>query len=154
MKCCTTSSRKFLPKNTLIPFGVADIKREGTDCTIVAINRCVHRAQEAAEELEAKMVSAVKSLTHAPSNHLISTPLSSRSRRPIVWLWLKNVTNLVAVLLKSRCKYNNWLSMILMHLLERVTQMECPLPYAANLEAESIPSAKRVAEAVRKACYK
>ena len=52
-----------------IPFGVADIKREGTDCTIVAINRCVHRALDAADQL-AKEASALKSLTHAQLSHL------------------------------------------------------------------------------------
>jgi pyruvate/2-oxoglutarate/acetoin dehydrogenase E1 component/TPP-dependent pyruvate/acetoin dehydrogenase alpha subunit len=35
-----------------IPLGVADIKKEGTDCTIVAYSRMVHFALEAALELE------------------------------------------------------------------------------------------------------
>lgn len=36
----------------VIPLGVADIKKEGTDCTIVAYSRMVHFALEAALELE------------------------------------------------------------------------------------------------------
>lgn len=36
-----------------IPFGVADVKREGTDCTIFASSLMVLRALEAAEELSA-----------------------------------------------------------------------------------------------------
>jgi pyruvate/2-oxoglutarate/acetoin dehydrogenase E1 component len=36
----------------LIPLGVADVKKEGTDCTIVAYSRMVHFALEAALELE------------------------------------------------------------------------------------------------------
>ena len=35
----------------------------------------------------------------------------------------------------------------------RVTQEDVPLPYAANLEAESLPSAAKVVEAVRKVMY-
>src|SRR3954453_9132575 len=35
----------------IVPFGKADVKRAGTDCTIVAWSRMVHLAQEAAQEL-------------------------------------------------------------------------------------------------------
>jgi pyruvate dehydrogenase E1 component beta subunit len=41
----------------LIPLGKADIKREGTDVTIVAISRMVHQALAAADELEAVGIS-------------------------------------------------------------------------------------------------
>src|SRR5690349_2283577 len=37
-----------------IPLGVADVKREGTDVTVVAIARMVHQALEAAETLAAE----------------------------------------------------------------------------------------------------
>jgi pyruvate dehydrogenase E1 component beta subunit len=42
----------------VIPLGKADIKREGTDVTIVAISRMVHQALAAAEELQAAGISA------------------------------------------------------------------------------------------------
>jgi pyruvate/2-oxoglutarate/acetoin dehydrogenase E1 component len=41
-----------------IPLGKADIKREGTDVTIVAISRMVHQALEAADTLQAQGISA------------------------------------------------------------------------------------------------
>src|SRR5207342_2678353 len=41
-----------------IPLGVADIKRAGTDVTIVAISRMVHQALEAAEVLAAEGIEA------------------------------------------------------------------------------------------------
>jgi pyruvate/2-oxoglutarate/acetoin dehydrogenase E1 component len=41
----------------LVPFGVADIKRAGTDCTVVAWSKMVHFALEAAETLAAEGVS-------------------------------------------------------------------------------------------------
>ena len=40
-----------------IPFGKADCKREGTDCTIVAVSRSVHWSLEAAEELAKQGIS-------------------------------------------------------------------------------------------------
>jgi pyruvate dehydrogenase E1 component beta subunit len=42
----------------VIPLGKADIKRQGTDITIVAISRMVHQALAAAEELQAAGISA------------------------------------------------------------------------------------------------
>jgi acetoin:2,6-dichlorophenolindophenol oxidoreductase subunit beta len=41
-----------------IPLGVADVKREGTDVTIVATGLMVHRSLEAAEELSKEGISA------------------------------------------------------------------------------------------------
>jgi len=41
-----------------IPFGQADVKREGEDVTIVAVAMMVHRALEAAKELEKEGISA------------------------------------------------------------------------------------------------
>ncbi|MDO8683330.1 MAG: transketolase C-terminal domain-containing protein, partial [Armatimonadota bacterium] len=42
----------------IIPLGVADIKREGTDVTIIAYSRMVHFALDAALELEKMGISA------------------------------------------------------------------------------------------------
>src|SRR5438045_7034314 len=42
----------------VIPLGKADIKREGTDVTIVAISRMVHQALDAAQALEEQGISA------------------------------------------------------------------------------------------------
>ncbi len=39
-------------EETLIPFGMADIKREGRDVTVVTYSMMVHKALEAGEELE------------------------------------------------------------------------------------------------------
>jgi pyruvate dehydrogenase E1 component beta subunit len=53
------SSRGSIPGGEYcIPLGVADVKREGTDITIVAIGLMVHRALEAAEMLSAEGISA------------------------------------------------------------------------------------------------
>jgi pyruvate dehydrogenase E1 component beta subunit len=41
----------------LVPFGVADVKRAGTDCTIVAWSKMVHFALEAAEKLAEEGIS-------------------------------------------------------------------------------------------------
>ena len=136
-----------------IPFGVADIKREGTDCTIVAISRCVHRALEAAEQLESEGISCeiVDPRTIKPLD--IDTIIKS----------VKKTNRLVVV---EEChEFGGVGAEIAMQVQQlafdeldapvgRVTQQECPLPYAANLEAESIPNPRRICEAVRAACYR
>ncbi|MDH4135514.1 MAG: alpha-ketoacid dehydrogenase subunit beta, partial [Anaerolineae bacterium] len=41
----------------VIPFGVADVKREGSDVTVITYSRMVHRALEAAEQLAEEGIS-------------------------------------------------------------------------------------------------
>jgi len=48
----------YIPEEDyVIPFGVADVKREGSDVTVVTYSRMVHRALEAAEKLAAEGIS-------------------------------------------------------------------------------------------------
>ena len=140
-------------EDNLIPFGVADVKREGADCTIVAIARCVHRALEAAEQLEAEGISCeiVDPRTIKPLD--IDTIITS----------VKKTNRLVVV---EEChEFGGCGAEIAMQVQQlafddldapvgRVTQLECPLPYAENLESESIPNVRRICEAVRTACYR
>ena len=52
-------SRAFVPEEEyLVPLGVADLKRDGSDVTIVAIGGMVPRALEAAETLDQEGISA------------------------------------------------------------------------------------------------
>ena len=136
-----------------IPFGVADVKRDGDDCTIVAINRCVHRALAVADDLEKEGISCeiVDPRTIKPLD--IDTIVKS----------VKKTNRLVVV---EEChEFGGCAAEIAMQVQQlafddldapigRVTQLECPLPYAENLEAESIPNERRIAEAVRAVCYR
>jgi len=137
----------------LLPFGVADVKRAGSDCTVVAINRCVHRALAVAEELAADGIECevVDPRTIKPLD--IDTIVES----------VRKTNRLVIV---EEChQFGGCSAEIAMQVQERafddldapiarVTQQECPLPYAANLEAESIPNPRRIGEAVRRVCYR
>jgi len=137
----------------LIPFGVADIKRAGGDCTVVAINRCVHRALQAADELAGEGIDC--------------EIVDPRSIKPLdVDSIVASVRKTNRLVIVEEChQFGGCAAEIAMRVQERafddldapigrVTQRECPLPYAANLEAESIPSPQRIAEAVRQACYR
>ena len=115
----------------LVPIGVADIKREGTDCTILAVNRCVHFALEAAETLAAEGISCevVDPRTIKPLD--IDTIIKSVSK-----------TNRL-VIVEEGHEFGGISAEVAMQVQEkafddldapigRVTQMECPLPYAAT----------------------
>lgn len=137
----------------LLPIGSAAIKRPGRDCTVVAISRCVHRALDAAELLasEGIEIEVIDPRTIKPLD--ISTIIASVSR-----------TNRLVVVEECH-EFGGCAAEIAMQVQEqafdeldapiaRVTQRDCPLPYAANLEAETIPNARRICEAVRRVCYR
>ena len=137
----------------VLPIGVADIKREGSDCTVVAISRCVHRALEAANTLAQEGISC--------------EIVDPRTIKPLdIETIIKSVSKTNRLVIVEEChEFGGVSAEIAMQVQElafdeldapiiRVTQMECPLPYAANLETETIPNPRRICEAVRKVCYR
>ena len=71
----------------LLPIGVADIKREGSDVTVVAIGRQVNRAVEAAERLQEQdgiSVEVVDPRTLSPLDAATITESISRTGRLVV----------------------------------------------------------------------
>src|SRR3982750_1691583 len=121
-----------------IPLGVADIKREGTDATIVARALTVPLALKAAEELEKQNVSCevIDPRTIRPLD--INTIIESVKK-----------TNRVVVAEESHpfCGVNAEISSQIMERafdyldapVKRVSGAEVPMPYAKNLENLVIP---------------
>ena len=66
----------------LIPLGLADVKRSGTDLTIVTYGRCVLHSLAAAEIIAGNTTNLSQSWTCAPSAPSTSTPCLSPSPRP------------------------------------------------------------------------
>ena len=136
-----------------IPFGVGDIKRAGRDCTIVAMSRCVHWAIEAAEELAKSGIEC--------------EVVDPRTIKPLdINLIAESVRRTHRCVVVEECYQTNGvgaeISAQLMQLafddldapVERVTTTENPMPYAANLEHETLPKPHRIIAAVKKACYR
>jgi len=136
-----------------IPFGVADLKREGTDCTIVAISRCVHWALEAAAELAKEGIEC--------------EIVDPRSVKPLdIAAIVRSVKKTNRCVVVEECYRTGGLGAeIAAQLMEqafddldapvgRVTTTENPMPYAANLEHETLPKPHRIIAAVRAACYR
>ncbi len=136
----------------LISLGVADIKREGRDVTIVAWSKMIGVALKAAEALEQEGVSC--------------EVIDPRTLRP-----LDEEPVLASVRKTNRCVIveEGWpysgLGAQLAYLIHRdgftdldapvtrVTGADVPMPYAKNLEHLVLPSPERVINAVRQVLY-
>src|SRR4026209_454444 len=135
-----------------IPLGVADIKREGTDVTIVARSLTVPLALKAAEQLQEQGVSCevIDPRTIRPLD--IDTIIASVKK-----------TNRVVIAEESHpiCGVGAEISAEIMERafdyldapVKRVSGVDVPMPYAKNLENLAIPDVNRIIAAVREVAY-
>jgi pyruvate dehydrogenase E1 component beta subunit len=135
-----------------IPLGVADIKREGKDVTIVARSLMVPLALKAAEALEKDGVSCevIDPRTIRPLD--IDTIVESVKK-----------TNRIVVAEESHpvCSVNAEISAQIMERafdyldapVKRVSGVDVPMPYAKNLEQLAIPDVEQIIAAVREVAY-
>jgi pyruvate dehydrogenase E1 component beta subunit len=136
----------------VVPLGVGDIKREGSDVTIVARSLTVTIALKAAEALEQQGVSC--------------EVIDPRTIRPLdIDLIVESVkkTNRVVVVEESHpfCGVGSEITTQVSELafdyldapVKRVSGADVPMPYAKNLEDLAIPSVDKVVAAVREVSY-
>lgn len=132
-----------------VPFGAADVKREGKDVTIVTYSRMVHVALNAANDLAKEGIQA--------------EVVDLRSLRPIDW---ETVFNSVRKTHRALVLTEDWMTYGVSGEIAarvshdafddldapvvRLAQEEVPLPYAPNLEKLSFPDEARVVAEVKK----
>ena len=137
----------------LVPIGKARIRREGADVTLCTHSRMVGFALQAAEELAKEGIDAevIDLRTLRPLDH--GTVVKS----------VKKTNRLVTI-------EEGWGPMgvgaeVAMRVVEeafdwldappaRVYQEDVPMPYAANLEALSLPSVEKIVGAAKAVCYR
>ena len=135
-----------------IPLGVADVKREGTDATIVARSLMVPVALKAAEQLEEQGISC--------------EVIDPRTIRPLdIETILKSVkkTNRVVIAEESHPFFgvsaeigSQIMERAFDYLdapVKRVSGADVPMPYAKNLEDLVIPKVGQIIAAVREVSY-
>jgi pyruvate/2-oxoglutarate/acetoin dehydrogenase E1 component len=133
-----------------IPFGVAEIKRAGTDVTVVALSRMVHEVLAVAEEMEKQGAS----LEVIDPRTLV--PLDRDAIRESVF----RTGRLVVV--DEACKTCGAAAEVLSLVMEddrifsrmksspkRVCGLDVPIPYSPVMEQYVIPDRKRISEAVK-----
>ncbi|MBT5567199.1 MAG: pyruvate dehydrogenase complex E1 component subunit beta [Rhodospirillaceae bacterium] len=137
----------------VVPIGKAKIEREGTDVTITAFTIMVGKALEAAERLAEDGISA--------------EVINLRSLRP-----LDTETIIKSVQKTNRCvsceegfPFSGIGAEISAQIMEnafdwldapvaRITGVDVPMPYAANLEKLALPQVEHIVEAAKAACYR
>jgi pyruvate dehydrogenase E1 component beta subunit len=136
-----------------IPLGVADVKREGSDCTIVARSFTVPQALKAAELIQAEFdvsVEVVDPRTIKPLD--IETIVKSVKK-----------TNRLVIAEESHAFASVGAEIshqVMEHAFDyldapvkRISTAEAPMPYARNLEVAALPSVEKIVAAVKEVCY-
>jgi pyruvate/2-oxoglutarate/acetoin dehydrogenase E1 component len=136
-----------------IPFGVADIKRGGTDITMVATSSMVQVALAAAGMLEKEGISAevVDVRTTAPLDKETIVESAKKTSRAIVideGYERYGVTAEIAAVIAEGAFYN------LDAPVKRMGAMDVPVPFSPALEDLTVPTPESVAEAAKKLCGK
>ncbi len=116
----------------LIPIGVADIKREGTDLTIVSYGKVIKQAYAAAEQLEKEGISAeiidLRTLRPMDYNTIINSV--KKTNRLVVleesWPYGSIATEITYMIQQKAFDY-------LDAPVKRITSPDTSAPYAANL---------------------
>tara|TARA_R110000796_G_scaffold41772_4_gene103549 strand:- start:140858 stop:141835 length:978 start_codon:yes stop_codon:yes gene_type:complete len=137
----------------IIPLGVADIKRVGTDVTIISFGKIIKEAYKAADELEKEGISC--------------EIIDLRTVKPLDYeaiLTSVKKTNRV-VILEEAWPYGNVASEIIYHIqsnafdyldapIEKINTADTPAPYSPVLLAEWLPNHEDVIKSVKKVLYK
>ena len=137
----------------VLPIGMAKVERPGTDVTIVAFSIMVGMAMQAAEKLAEQGISA--------------EVINLRSLRPLdtatIAASVRKTNRLVT--LEEGWPYAGIGAEVAMQIMEtcfdhldappvRVTGLDIPMPYAANLEKLALPRLEQVVDAAKRVTYK
>ena len=136
-------------ENYTIPFGQADIKREGDDVTLIATSSMVHVALDAAHTLAEQGISAEvvdpRTLVPLDSETLIDSlwskpPVRSSSTKATKVLAITG--EIASVVYRGAFDYID-------APIARLGAMDVPVPFSKPLEDATIPTATDVVNAVR-----
>ena len=131
-----------------IPIGVADVKRQGKDVTVIAVGLMVRRALEAAELLEKEGISVevIDPRTLVPFDK--ETVFNSiRKTHHVVIAEESNKTAGIGAELAAMLQEEMYDE--LDGPISRVAALDIPMPYNITLEKHVIPDAADIAKAVR-----
>jgi pyruvate dehydrogenase E1 component beta subunit len=139
---------EVLEEEYTIPFGVADIKKEGVDVTVVATLYMVHKALNAAAELEKEGISVEvvdpRTLTPLDKQAIIKS-VRKTGRLVIVSEDCKTAgvsAEIAAIVAEEAIDY-------LDAPIKRVAEPDTPIPFSPPLEQYVIPDEKAIIKAVR-----
>lgn len=131
----------------IIPLGKADIKREGSDVTIITYSYVTHLALEAAEKLAAEGINVevldLRSIKPMDTEAILASVKKTGRALCLqeTWLTCSVMAEVAAVIAEN--------DVDLKAPVKRLGAKECPNPYSAKLEKYMLPSVETISEAVR-----
>jgi pyruvate dehydrogenase E1 component beta subunit len=136
----------------LIPIGVADIKRAGTDVTIVSFGKIMKVALKAAEELAKENINAevIDLRTVRPIDYATVISSVKKTNRLVI---VEESWPLSAIATEVAFKVQRDAFDYLDAPVLRVMGRDVPLPYAPTLIEEYLPNPARVINAVKEVLY-
>ena len=132
----------------LLPIGVSDVKREGTDVTLVSYSKMTTVALEAADALAKEGISAevidLRSLRPLDTKPVIESFKKTNHCVVVEENWaLYGVGAEIAARINEEAF--DWMDAPV----KRVSQEDVPLPYSRELEQSALPNVEKVVKAVK-----
>ncbi len=137
----------------IVPIGKARVARKGEHVTITAFSLMVKYALEAAELLAAEGISAevidLRTLRPLDTETIVASVKKTNRLVSVEegWPYAGIGSELIAVMMEQAFDHLDAPPV-------RVTGLDVPMPYAANLERLTLPSPQRIADAAKSVCYR
>jgi pyruvate dehydrogenase E1 component beta subunit len=137
----------------LIPFGLADIKRPGSDVTIVSFGKIMKVALSAAQELEKENISCevIDLRSVRPIDYATVVESVKKTNRLVIveeaWPLSSIATEITYHIQKHAFDY-------LDAPIHGINNFDAPLPYAPTLIAEILPNVEKTVKAARAVMYR
>ncbi len=136
----------------LLPIGKADVKREGTDVTIVSFGKIIKEAYKAADELQKEGISAeiIDLRTIRPIDYDTLIESVKKTNRMVILeeSWpLSSISTELTYMVQKRA-FDHLDAPII-----RLTQSDTPFPFATSLIEAALPHAADVIRAVKEVMY-
>ncbi|MFM8739388.1 MAG: pyruvate dehydrogenase complex E1 component subunit beta, partial [Cytophagales bacterium] len=137
----------------LIPIGVADVKRAGTDVTIVSFGKITKVALAAAAELEKEGISAevIDLRTVRPIDYVTVVESVKKTNRLVV---VEEAWPLAAISSEIAYHVQKHAFDYLDAPVHRINSLDVPLPYAPTLIDAILPNVARTVKAVKAVMYR
>ena len=136
-----------------IPIGVAEIKREGSDVTIVSFGKIIKEAYKAADELKKENISCeiIDLRTVRPMDHETILNSVKKTNRLVIleeaWPFGNVATEITYQVQSQAFDY-------LDAPIEKINTADTPAPYSPVLLKEWLPNSGDIVKAVKKVLYK
>lgn len=137
----------------LIPIGVADVKRSGSDVTIVSFGKIMKVALAAAQELEKENISAevIDLRSVRPIDYATVVESVKKTNRLVI---VEEAWPLSSIATEISYHVQKYAFDYLDAPIHKINNLDAPLPYAPTLIQEILPNVEKTVRAVKAVLYR